>query len=59
MAMTVSRAMDDLREEFLSRVFHGYPDHKKIWKADEIQGILHSSMYALAMRYFEEMEKKP
>ena len=49
--------MIDLREAFLARIFEHYPDHKKIWKAEEINHELSSAMYEVAMDYIERIDK--
>ena len=55
--ITVSQAMQDLREAFLSSIFKNYPDHKKMWKAEEVQNEFHSAMYTVALYYLKEEDK--
>ena len=55
--ITVSRAMQDLREEFLSRIFKNYPDHKKMWKAEDVQNELHGAMYSVTLVYLNEEDR--
>lgn len=56
MKLTISAAMEDLREEFISRIFKGYPDHKKTWKAEEIESTLSQAMYSISVSYLERAE---
>jgi len=55
--LTVQNAMIDLREAFLSRIFKNCPDHKKIWKAEEINNEFSNAMYDVAIDYLERIDK--
>lgn len=58
--LTLRKAMQDLREEFLSAIYEGYKDHK-MWDAREIQNELHGAMYLVAMDYLgkEDSDERP
>lgn len=57
MKIKAKDAMIHLREAFLSRIFKGYPDHKKHWTAEEINSEFSSAMYDVVMDYLDELEK--
>ncbi len=56
MKLTVKEAMLDFRTEFLARIFNHYPEHKKMWKAEEIEKEISSVMYDLSLQYLEKAE---
>jgi hypothetical protein len=56
--MKVTDAMIDLREGFLGMIFKGCPEHKKVWKAEEIQNAFSSAMYDVAVYYFERIDRR-
>jgi hypothetical protein len=56
--ITLRSAMQDLREEFLSAIFNGYPDHKKLWSGEEIAAEFSRAMYSVAIAYLEREEKE-
>ena len=58
MTITVRQAMRDLREAFLGNIYKGYPDHKKMWKAEDVDKELTSAMYDLAIYYFATDKEK-
>ena len=58
MKLTVSNAIRDIRETFLSQIFKDYPKHKKMWSADEIQNEFSSAMHHVAMEYFEKISEE-
>jgi hypothetical protein len=58
MKVTVRNAMIDLREVFIGKIFKHYPDHKKMWKAEEVDKEFTSAMYEMSMYYLEELERK-
>jgi hypothetical protein len=49
--------MSDLREEFLARIFKNYPDHKKMWKAEEINNEFSGAMYDVVIAYLDKIEE--
>ena len=53
MKITLRTAMTDLREVFLSNIFKGYPDHKKLWKAEDINKEFTNAMYEITMDYLD------
>jgi hypothetical protein len=57
MKLTVKDAIIDLRTLFIGRIFLGYPDHKKLWKAEEINDAFTSAIYEVTMEYLERIEK--
>jgi hypothetical protein len=56
MKVTSGKLVHDLRTTFLERIFKHYPDHKKLWTADEIQRELTTAMYEIAIEYLEKLE---
>ena len=58
---TIKNAVLDVREEFLSIIFKNYPDHQKVWKAEDVEKAFTSAMYSVACAYLElaEKEEKP
>lgn len=57
MKITIKRAMCDLREEFLSRIFEHYPDHQKLWKAEDVEKTFTTAMYDVACSYLDIIEE--
>jgi hypothetical protein len=57
MKITPKMAINDLRDAFLGRIFKNYPDHKKMWKAEDIQNEFSGAMYEIAMEYLSAIEK--
>ena len=56
--ITIKTAMCDLREEFLARIFKNYPDHRKVWTAEDINDAFTSAMYDVACAYLDRIEKE-
>jgi len=56
MGKNIKEAITELRETFLRRIYQGYPDHKKIWKVDEISREFTYAMYDLVLDYFDEIK---
>jgi hypothetical protein len=56
--LTVKSAMVDFREQLVGIIFKEYPDHKKLWKAEEIENAISSAMYRLSIKYIEQMERE-
>lgn len=55
---TIKNAVLDLRGEFLEIIFKHYPDHQKVWKAEDVDKAFTTAMYSIACAYLERAEKE-
>ncbi len=58
MKLTIKMAMLDLREEFLTTIFKHYPDHQKVWKAEDVDKAFTTAMYDVACKYLDLIEER-
>ena len=55
---TIKDAVLDVREEFLAIIYKDYPNHQKVWKAEDVEKAFSSAMYSIACAYLDRAEKK-